>query len=66
MISTSQPVVGLGWIAALDFPVFDCRFLYNARILNVVARSRRDLGSSRLWLVEDLQLIRCAKMISTS
>jgi hypothetical protein len=33
------------------------RFLYNARILNVMARSRRDLGSSRLWLVEDLQLI---------
>jgi hypothetical protein len=49
MISTSWPVVlGLGWRAALDFPVFECRFLYNARISNVVARSRQDLGFKQI------------------
>jgi hypothetical protein len=41
------------------------QFLYNTRILNVMARTRRDFGSSRFWLVEYLFLVRFEKMIST-
>ena len=33
------------------------RFLYNARISNVMARSRQDLGSSRFGLIESPDLI---------
>jgi hypothetical protein len=33
------------------------RWIYDARILYVVARTRRDFSSYRLGLVEDLQFI---------
>jgi hypothetical protein len=33
------------------------RFLYNARLSIAMARSRRDLGSTRLWMVEDLLVL---------
>jgi hypothetical protein len=38
----------------------------SARILNVMARSRWDLGSSRFWLVDDLSFGPFEKMISAS
>jgi hypothetical protein len=41
------------------------RFMYNARILNVMARTRRDLALSRFRLVEDLWVIIFAKIISS-
>jgi hypothetical protein len=41
-------------------------FLYKARIGTVMARSICDLGYSRLWMVEDLQIILFAKIISLS
>jgi hypothetical protein len=37
-----------------SFSNYFTRFVYNARIWTVMARSRWDLGYSRLLLVEDL------------
>jgi hypothetical protein len=49
-----------------SFSHYLAKFLYNAIIWTVTARSRRDLGKSRLWPVEDLCWVLFAKMISTS
>jgi hypothetical protein len=39
------------------------RFLYNARIAHVMARTRPDLGSNRLGLEEDLKLVLLVKLV---
>jgi hypothetical protein len=42
------------------------RILYNAGMLNVMARIRQDLGSSKYGLVDELWFISSTKMISAS
>ena len=66
MISTSQPVVGLGWRTTLFFQLFAQLSLYNTRIWTVMARSICNLGNSRILCNEDLQFISFSQMISTS
>jgi hypothetical protein len=41
------------------------RFLHSTRILNAMARTRQDFGSSRFWLDKDLKFIPFEKMILT-
>jgi hypothetical protein len=65
MISRLLPVVGLGWRRTLVFELL-ARFMYDAIISTVMARSRRDLGESRLWLVENLWWVIFARLISIS
>jgi hypothetical protein len=60
-----------GWLLVLDgepnlFSHCLDRILHDASILNVMARSRRDSGSSRFWLVDDLWFILFEKTILAS
>jgi hypothetical protein len=60
------------WLLVLDgepdlFSHYLDRIMYDASILNVMAKqSRRDSGSSRLWLVDGLCFIPFEKKISAS
>jgi hypothetical protein len=59
------------WLLVLDgepdlFSLYLDRIMYNAGILNVMARTRPDLGSSRYGLVDEPWFIPFSKMISAS
>jgi hypothetical protein len=49
-----------------SFSHYLVRFIYDTTIWTVMARSRRDLGYSRLWLGEDIWWVILARLISTS